>query len=561
MYFPDNTIVNWVISGLTNGFKIGIQPDKHIDSSTKNLPTDTTKKDSISNWLYRGLSQGFVTGPFTEAPYDDAIISPMGAVVQKNKVRPIFHLSAPKKTKTSVNDALYASVKTVSYIKLAEVASWIHSLGVNSYVWVADMEDAYMHVQVHPSDWKYLGVRWLGLYFFLTCLPFGLSSSCWIYESLADIFIRLLCFICPTLFLGLVHHYLDDFFGGFATYAGAYTQYTVFILLCDYFRFTLKRSKLSPPNTIQQILGWLYNTSTQMLYLPERKVKELRRLIDIYLTAAINKRPLSQKFYQSLFGKLRWACTAIPQSRVFLITLHHLSFGKYWSYNNTRIPSQQSAEDLTVFKDTFLTSLQICRPFTAFFVPPISREVITVDGCTSYGIGGWFSKGHYYSLSLPKKVIKKIKKYNRPDIQYLELLAIIVALKLWAPLLRGQHIDIFGDNIPVEFHVNKLSTPAHRGDLIILLKELAKFVIPNNITLTIKRVSTYNNTISDKLSRGDIMGAIKHMECSSKSDKAPIKYVNKLLKSYINPDEYLLATHCHSFASDFDDLFNYKPKK
>ena len=540
---------------------IGVKPNTHIDSSPRNLPTDAVKKDAISTWLNRGLSEGFVIGPFKAPPYKDAIISPLGAVVQKNKVRPIFHLSAPTKTKTSVNDALYKSVKTVTYIKLAEVAKWIHSLGINSYVWVADMQDAYMHVQVHPTNWKYLGVKWLGLFFFLTCLPFGLSSSCWIYETLADALLWLICFTCPALFLGLIHHYLDDFFGGYPTYAGAYAQFNIFIILCNYFNFTLKRKKLSPPNTVQIILGWLYNTVTQCLYIPDGKVKELRRLIDIYLTSVINGKPLNQKFYQSLFGKLRWTCTAIPQARVFLITLHHLSFGRYWKFNNTRKPTKQSAEDLTVFRDTFLTDLQKGRPLVCFFRPPISRELITVDASTCYGIGGWFSDGHYFSYKLSEKLLKRVQKDNRPDIQYLELLGIIIALKLWAPYLRGTHIDVFGDNIPVEYHVNKLSTPPQRGDLITLLKELAKIVIPNHISLTIKHVSTYENTISDRLSRGKLVEAIGYMDGPATPDKVPLVWVKKLLKNYINPDDYALAKHCHSFASDFDALFTYNSKK
>ncbi len=175
-FFPDQSIASWILDGLKNVFRVGLTgPQPKVKS--RNLPTTSEEKLAVSRWVLRGLNQGYTIGPFQKPPFPNAVISPVGAVQQTNKIRPIFHLSAPKRSKTSVNDSIHPSLRTVSYIKFIQIVRFANQLGTQGYLWVADMQDAYMHVMVHPHDWAYLGFQWCSLYFFLTCLPFGLSSS------------------------------------------------------------------------------------------------------------------------------------------------------------------------------------------------------------------------------------------------------------------------------------------------------------------------------------------------------------------------------------------------
>ena len=57
--------------------------------------------DSIAHWVKNGV----VAGPFMEkAPLENFRVNPLMAVVQKNKVRVIMNLSAPKKS--TFNDSV-----------------------------------------------------------------------------------------------------------------------------------------------------------------------------------------------------------------------------------------------------------------------------------------------------------------------------------------------------------------------------------------------------------------------------------------------------------------------
>ena len=59
-------------------------------------------------------------------------------------------------------------------------------MGKNGYLWAADAADAYLRVPIKRKDWVFTGIKWNKHYFILTCLPFGLSSSCLLYTLFAD---------------------------------------------------------------------------------------------------------------------------------------------------------------------------------------------------------------------------------------------------------------------------------------------------------------------------------------------------------------------------------------
>jgi len=69
-----------------------------------------------------------------------------------------------------------------------------------------------------------------------------------------------------------------------------------------------------------------------------------------------------------------------------------------------------------------------------------SAFFLSTDACAS-GAGGFY-QGQYFHTPFPGHILEL---YGH-DINVLELLAIMVALKLWAPALRGQRFIINCDN-------------------------------------------------------------------------------------------------------------------
>ena len=129
-----------VLEGLKHGVsthctaKIGmLQVAKH------NMPTTMVEKLTRSKWVAELQQCGKIMGGFQEGELskeyfpNDVHISPIGAVVQRTKTRPIFNLSFPKHG-DSVNEHVEAEWKTVSYIKFVELVSLI--CGFGRYSWI-----------------------------------------------------------------------------------------------------------------------------------------------------------------------------------------------------------------------------------------------------------------------------------------------------------------------------------------------------------------------------------------------------------------------------------------
>lgn len=545
-------MASWFLEGLKNGFKIGLI-GPHPKVNCRNLPTTPEKKVALNTWIHRGLSEGFVIGPFKTPPYPDTVISPIGAVVQKNKIRPIFHLSAPTKQKTSVNDSLDPLIKTVTYITFINIVKFINNLGKGSLIWVADMQDAYMHVPVHKSDWKYLGFRWLNVVFYLTCLPFGLSSSCRIYENCGDMLIWALALIVPVLFFRQIHHYLDDFFGGHSDSKYAKLQFKLFIQISTALGFTLKTKKCHPPNTRQQILGWIYDTITMAVYAPITKIQEYSEHI---LTILNTTTPLTKATYESLLGKLRWLCIVFPVCRIFLINLHFMVHSKSWAYTHAQYPSAFVKEDLKIFYHLLSTMKRWGQPFQRLLGinPTIHR--IQCDASTTWGLGGWY-KNSYTAFKYNKKLASLIAKQNTPDIQYLELLACYMCIFTWKEQLTNGTVLLWSDNLPIVCVTNRMIIQEHRMDLLYLLQKLSFILIKYNIQLQLNHVAGKRNHIADLLSRGDIQDAqtyyFNKYQQPLRHSTTPTQEIKECLNNYIDPATIKRSSLLNHHIKQFHD--------
>ena len=70
----------------------------------------------------------------------------------------------------------------------------------------------------------------------------------------------------------LAYHYVDDFFGGFRRGSDiSWWQYKAVIYWFDRLGIPTKSSKCKEPSTSQVILGFLYNTIKQMVFIPPSK--------------------------------------------------------------------------------------------------------------------------------------------------------------------------------------------------------------------------------------------------------------------------------------------------
>ena len=117
-------------------------------------------------------------------------------------------------------------------------------------------------------------------------------------------------------------------------------------------------------------------------------------------------------------------------------------------------------------------------------------KVMATDACLT-GYGGTYGN-QYFRGRFPANLKNK-------NIALLEILAVMVGLKLWAPLLHGQYFWIHVDNEAVASVIN--SGACRDTSLQDVLREIALIAARHQFVLKAKHISGVSNRVPDWLSR------------------------------------------------------------
>ena len=74
---------------------------------------------------------------------------------------------------TSVNEAIDATLCSLTYTTVDEIAATAIALGQGARLAKIDIKSAYRLVPVHPEQRKWLGMEWQGRIYVDGMLPFG----------------------------------------------------------------------------------------------------------------------------------------------------------------------------------------------------------------------------------------------------------------------------------------------------------------------------------------------------------------------------------------------------
>ena len=150
-----------------------------------------------------------MAGPFDFPPLPNLQVSSFGVIPkwgQVGKWHLIVDLSSP--TGSSVNDGIEPEKFTLHYIKVDKVIQLVSQFETGALMAKFDVEATYHNVPVHPLDRYRLGMKWCNRYYFDLTLPFGLLSTPFIFNVIADMVVWIL--VHPYQISALLHH-LDDF--------------------------------------------------------------------------------------------------------------------------------------------------------------------------------------------------------------------------------------------------------------------------------------------------------------------------------------------------------------
>ena len=503
-----------IIYKLNNGVAIGRNAAERTIESP-NWPSASQFYHQVSESIKIDVEQGRVLGPLKNPPFQNYIVSPLGAFLKRDgsKVRVIHDLSYP--VHDSVNASIDPNDFSLKYASIDDAVRMCKHYKEPPYFAKIDLKDAYKHVPVQKADWHMLGVKWPDergnfYYYFYKVLNFGLRSAPYLFDIFAN---------CLQDFMtheGASDHtvrYVDDFLTIGATSAECAHSTDIMLHTCTKAGFKVQMSKVTKPHHIVEFLGIIIDGQKRELRISSDRMYEINTLLQDWAgKATCTKRQLLQ-----LIGKLAFASRVVRMGRAFLGRLIQLSKKPKHLHHKVRIGSSARA-DIRWWTQCLATHNGITM-FEEDWSAANYLDCFTDASDWGYGAviaNEWIAMSYTGDIA-------PLKGYS---INWRELHAACKALVTWAPVYRSRHILFHIDNSSVCCILNKLYTPI--PEMMELVRLWCTTVEQFQIKVCVVYISTHLNTVADALSRGAIDKAKELMPASSRQVwPQPIQYYDK----------------------------------
>ena len=471
----------YLIDGFSNGFNIGFEGDFHGFEGT-NLQSAIENPHIIDKKIQKEIESGRVLGPFNEKPILNLQCSPLGLVPKKEQgeFRMIHHLSHPEKL--SINDHIPTDESFVQYASVMDAIQYIKQCGQGSFCCKTDIKSAFRIINLSRSQFKFLGFKWNSNYYIDSCLPFGLSSSCKIFER----FSSALHWIAQNkLGISCMVHVLDDFIIVHKSPAKCLQQLKQFLFMCADIGIPMAMEKTLGPYQLITFLGYELDTINMESRLPKEKIIKCREIVEYIL----QKDKITLKELQSVIGLLNFACNVVLPGRAFLRRLIDLTIGLTKPFYRVRV-TRSVKDDLHVWLEFLCNFNGRCMFLPDKWLSSIDLKLYT-DASGSIGYAAIFGSQWFYGVW--------DESWRNRNIAVLEFYPIVLSVQTWATYFTNKCIVFHTDNQALVHVINKQT--AKDKHIMFLVRQLVKLCLHYNILFRAEHLSTKENVLSDLLSR------------------------------------------------------------
>ena len=226
-------------------------------------------------------------------------------------------LSSPRGS--SINDHISKDDYTLHYTTFDHALTLVARHGQNALMAKLDIKHAFRLCPIRLEDRELLGIHWNDHFYVDLRLPFGLRSSPYLFNRLADAFQWILI---HNYHIHDLMHYLDDYFtvGPANSSLCANNVFTIVHVASD-LGMPLVPDKLEGPTTSLVFLGITIDTIRMGTSLPADKLCGLL----VELQSLSSRKKCQKRDLLSMIGKLNFACRVIPAGHIFLRRLIDLS--------------------------------------------------------------------------------------------------------------------------------------------------------------------------------------------------------------------------------------------
>lgn len=460
-----------------------------------NLRSALLEPGIIQKKLEQDLACGRVI-PITQT--SPLISSPLGLAPKANgDLRRIHHLSYPRGQ--SVNDFIPREAVRLKYATLANVLTRICRAGRGAVIIKKDIMDAFRNIPVAPHQRWLLCFQWEGVFYQETCLPFGLSTSPFLFNLFGEAFHWMLI---SYLNWTESEHYLDDFIhileASAATPSDLEAHETGYQLLTDCLGIPRQEAK-NHTGTVVPIFGIEVDTNTFTARIPKDKLKTA----ETATAKALSKESLTLHEIQSLTGFLSFCAQVVRLGWVFMRKLwdYVASFPVGSSqYTKRRIPPEVRS-DLQWWNELLPKYNGI-----SFFDTTARPTIQLYTDASLQGLGGIFYKDNtsFWSDIIPN--IPQDQAFAVPisaptHINIHELEAILLAFQEWGQSWSQSELVVYTDSTTA---FDGFTRQTLRGKANKPLREILLLAAEHDINITPRWITSQQNGLADALSRFNV---------------------------------------------------------
>ena len=471
------------------GFPLGLWSDAYLEPATRNHSSAYSYYSYLDKFVESELSDLGLTGPFSSAPWDNVMISPMMTSHKKpSSRRPVFDASFGlySLNKNTPEKSYHESEYEFHFPKIDNLADIIANLGSGCYLWKRDLSRFFLQLKIDPIEYDKLGFIWREKLFFFVSFVWGCRhagyAGQWLTSAVAFIHSHMGLELISSMFHIL--NYADDFAGCELEFSRSKLSFdTLGQLLLD-IGLKESKSKASPPSTLMTYLGVSFNTIDMCMHVDKDKIIELKHELSRWSRKTVAKKCE----LQSILGKLLWVSRTVRFSRVFVCRII-AELRKLSKQSEKTTLSRDIRKDF-LWWDKFL---EVFSGVELIISPSVCLSVL--GDAFPQGGGSWNPNlSEYFSMPFPGYLCSA----DTP-IHIKEFIVVLLCVRMWGPSWAGQRILIFCDNTSVcETCTNQ--KPKDLG-MQQLLREFLFWVCKFNFCPVLEKIGTKENYIADFLSR------------------------------------------------------------
>ena len=412
----------WVLSLIKNGYQIPFKEQPPL--SREPIFFQQSQRRELEEEVTSLLQKGAVEEIQPETP---GFYSRIFLVPKKNgKLRLIIDLSTLNK---------YVFVQSFRMETQRKVRNAIRQ---NDWAFSLDLTDAYLHVPIHPRSRKYLRFTLKGRVFHFRALPFGLSTSPYIFTLLMTVIATYLRRRAIIL-----HPYLDDWLSRNQSRLILLEHRHFIIQLITSLGLIINQEKSDLiPTQMFTFIGMEFLTHMNIVRVPQARVQILLETVKKFS----QKTYVSAREFLSLLGQLNAAADFVMLGRLHLRPLQ-MSLLAQWRPQTLPLQHQIKLTADVLHHLNWWKQHRLYLQGVPMKADPPSHHIFSDASLTGWG-------SHLEPEGLLYHGVWS-KTQSRLHINILEMMAISLTLRRALQFIKNSTVLISTDNTTVVAYLNR----------------------------------------------------------------------------------------------------------